>query len=184
MVRSTKRRWLAWWSRSTRCLAPRAMIGLPSTRRFVSSSKTETTWQHKDIDHQQLVTMQQCSSLLEVIDYIIELYFPRQLHTQQDSSNTWTLMATVNWTKKNSSRCHYLGSMFYSKFLSKTNHFLHQGCQKDSELMEKLEAIVSQCMINTATWFGPCSFDLSKYHYRFSDIYLMQLKNLKLLHDL
>ena len=79
-----------------------AMLGTKGNDRssldekVLSSTKTKTIRQHKDIDHQQLVTMQQCSSLLEVIDYIIELYFPRQLHTQQDSSNTWTLMATVN----------------------------------------------------------------------------------------
>ena len=28
--------------------------------------------------------------------------------------------------------------------------YLSQGCQKDAELMEKLEMIVNQCMINTS----------------------------------
>ena len=176
MVRSTKRRWLVWWSRSTRCLARRALIGLPSTRRFVSSSGSKTIWQHKDSHHQQLVTMLQPAWGYWLYHWII---FPKATahaarlfkHVDVDGDGELNEKEFLEVQKY-----HYLGSMLCSKFSSKTNHCLHQGCQKDSELMEKLEAIVSQCMINTATWDGPCSYDLTKYHTHFSDIYLMQLK--------
>ena len=183
MVRSTKRRWPVWWSQSMRCWARRALIGLPSTRRFASSSKTETIWQHKDIDHQQLVTMLQPAWGHWLYHWIV---FPKATahaarlfkHVDVDGDGELNEKEFLEVQKYHSLR------YVFDKFSWKTNQCLHQGCQKDSELMEKLEAIVSQCMINTATWYGPCSFDLTKYNSHFSEIYLMQLKNLKLLHDL
>ena len=181
MVRSTKRRWLVWWSQSTRCWALRALIGLPSTRRFVSSSETKTIWQHKDSDHQQLVTMLQPVRGHWLYHWII---FPKATahaarlfkHVDVDGDGELNENEFLEVQKY-----HYLGLMFYSKFSSKSNHCLHQGCQKDSELMEKLEAIVSQCMINTATWLGPsCSFDLTIYNSHFTDMYIFNaIKKIK-----